>query len=83
MTRHQLFTTDNPTKWAGSTELVVATTFVCQWCGPTFDLTFQQPALFSFGGYGATDQYRVRGCLCGALRTVTHTTTNPRLLTFR
>ena len=80
MTRHQLFATDKPTKWAGSRQLVLASTVVCEWCGPTFDITFQQPALFRFGGYGAIDEIRTCGCRCGAIRIVSHATLNPRTL---
>jgi hypothetical protein len=76
----QLFETEVKTRWRGSRELVVASSLHCVWCGDTFDVTYSQPALFYHGGYGATEGKRIRGCVCGAIRTISIYTLNPRTL---
>jgi len=64
--------------WSGSRDLVPATSIVCAWCGPTFDITHYQPALFIDGGYGATEGRRIRGCECGAIQITTVWPVNPK-----
>ncbi len=78
-TRIRLFTTDKP-RWKGSVSLVPIEDLDCVWCGPTFLSSFIQPALFTFGGYGAAMSYRVRSCTCGALRSVVSMPINPQTL---
>jgi len=73
----ELFEVDR-IKWGGSRELVWLASLDCQWCRGGFDVTYEQPALFVHGGYGATDRIRVRGCLCGALFLSSYATVRPR-----
>ena len=74
----QLFATEAREKWAGSTELVPVSMLACIWCGPTFEVSYAQPALFRHGGYGATEGKRIRTCRCGAVFSVSKATLNPR-----
>lgn len=78
MSTMQLFETEEREIWQGSRDLVVASSVVCAWCGDTFDVTYTQAALFYHGGYGATEGKRIRGCVCGAIRSVSRYTLNPR-----
>lgn len=73
-----LFDTEPTEHWTGSTALVPASSLICAWCGPTYDVSYTQPALFYHGGYGATQGRRTRFCACGAINVTSVTTLNPR-----
>lgn len=58
-------------------ELVRVEDLVCV-CGPTWDVTHAQPALFVGNGHGAVEVVRVRGCDCGRIRLEERWPDNPR-----
>ncbi len=78
MSQSDPFSLNAPTRWTGSVSMIPADSVICGWCGPTFEVVYAQPALFYGGGYGAVTKYRIRYCVCGAIRSVSEATQNPK-----
>lgn len=73
-----LFELERVEKRIGNGVMVPASSIFCAWCGPTYLTEYAQPALFRYGGYGATEGKRIRTCACGAFFSVSYFTVNPR-----
>lgn len=66
-------------RYRGSKELAISNP-ECVWCGPVSTVVSTQPALFRHGGFGGAERWTVRSCLCGAVRSESFETVNPRRL---